>query len=77
MNKSLTTDESIDSAIMAAVGSHRFKVARVVGEVATSIGVEPEHIANRIAALVAENKLESFGNIENWRHSEIKVREQY
>ena len=74
MTKPYPSNEFVDAAIFVALGTNRYKVARAIGDVAASTSAEHDHIANRISALVAQNKLESFGDIENWRHSEIKIR---
>ena len=67
-------DKDIDSAIFTALGLNRYKVARVIGDVVSTTGTENEHVAKRIAVLVSANKLQAFGNIDDWRHSEISLR---
>lgn len=61
-------------AILLALVRHQFKVARIVFEVAEKLEIDPEDVAWTIQELVDENILEPFGNLNKWRHSEIRMR---
>ena len=70
----MSADESklAKDAILLALGNHQFKVARIVLEVTDKLEIDPEDVASAIQELVDENILEPFGNLNKWRHSEIK-----
>lgn len=71
-------DADIDAAILA-LADRRRKVARIVGEVGETIvdcRLNPnsnyyDYVAQRIAALVTDGRLIAFGDITNWRFSEV------
>lgn len=62
------------------------KVVKTIAEVEDALGVELEEpiaksalddvIAARVAALVADGRLESAGNLKRWRHSEVRLSSQ-
>ena len=56
------------------------KVARIVGDVAVALkvpmDVDKSFIADRIKALVKAERLESQGNLDRWRFSEIRLTEK-
>jgi len=74
--------ELIDETILACCKPKFLKVARVVGDVAMVLkgpkGSEKDLglIADRIKALVKAEKLESQGNLDRWRFSEIRLPEK-
>jgi len=67
--------EDIDSLILAHAQPRWQKVAMVIANVGQPTGIEYEIIAARIGALVADGKLDSAGNTEQWRHSEIRLKQ--
>jgi Protein of unknown function len=72
----------IDQTILAFCKPQFLKVARIVGDVAVALKVpmkmekEKDFIADRIKALVAAERLESQGNLDRWRFSEIRLPEK-
>jgi Protein of unknown function len=70
----------IDQTILAHCKSQFRKVARIVGDVAIALkvpmDVEKDFIADRIKALVNDEKLQSQGNLDRWRFSEIRLPEK-
>lgn len=69
----------IDAAILSAVGERWTKVAMVIAKVADAmsndlpLGDEGcQIVSRRIQDLVDTGHLQSQGNIENWRFSEIR-----
>ena len=70
----------IDQAILASCKPQFMKVARIVGDVAVALNVptdvEKDFIADRIKALVKAERLESQGNLDRWRFSEIRLPEK-
>jgi hypothetical protein len=67
----------IDQAILANCKAQFRKVALIVGNVAIALkvpmDVDKSLIADRIKALVEAGKLESQGNLDRWRFSEIRL----
>ena len=70
----MKTDD-IDSLILAHAQHCWQKVAMISEKVGQPTGIEYEVIASRIGALVADGKLESVGDIKQWRHSEVRLRQ--
>jgi len=72
----------VDQAILACCKRQFLKVARILTDVAAAVGVkEPRDadfgfITSRIKALVKAQKLESRGNVDRWRFSEIRLPEK-
>ena len=69
----------IDDAILANVGTNGRKVAMVIAlasqDCADALPDEVdefEYIASRMEALIDEGRLVADGNVENWRHSEVR-----
>jgi hypothetical protein len=77
--KPSVSDEEIDEAIVALLqGNRQRKVAFVVGTVGTDLIAAPndaffERVAGRIEWLCENGKLEGFGNLKRWRHSEVRL----
>jgi hypothetical protein len=61
----------IDRAIIDAVADDWLKVARIVAVVAHD--GDHDVVAERIASLVQEGRLEGQGNLSSWRHSEVRL----
>ena len=70
----------IDQTILAHCKSQFRKVARIVGDVAIALkvpmDVDKDFIADRIKALVKAERLQSQGNLDRWRFSEIRLPEK-
>ncbi len=68
----------IDEAILKAVGDRWTKVAMVIAKAAEELNghipddERAEVIAERIRALVMHGRLTAQGNLDNWRHSEVR-----
>jgi hypothetical protein len=74
----LTEDQraAIDDALISACSFKLRKVAMVVATAMTSLGVDgiPDmYFAQRIRNLVTQCRLESVGNLEYMRHSEVRL----
>jgi XRE family transcriptional regulator, aerobic/anaerobic benzoate catabolism transcriptional regulator len=69
----------VDQAILACCKPQFLKVARIVGDVATALklprDVDKDFIAERIKTLVKLERLESQGDLDRWRFSEIRLPE--
>jgi XRE family transcriptional regulator, aerobic/anaerobic benzoate catabolism transcriptional regulator len=74
------SSELVDQAILACCKPQFLKVARVVGDVAIALEVprdmDKDFIADRIKALVKAERLESRGDLDRWRFSEIRLPEK-
>jgi hypothetical protein len=72
--------ELVDQTILSCCKLQFLKVALVVGDVAVAlkvpIDVNKDFIADRIKALVKAGRLESQGNLDRWRFSEIRLPEK-
>lgn len=73
--------ERIDKTLLANCSHNWRKVARVVGTTMTSLkpwppGIPDVYYSQRIARLVEEGKLESAGNLQFMRYSEVRLRQQ-
>jgi Protein of unknown function len=71
----------VDQAILACCKPRSLKVARILTDVAAAIGLKEARdadyhfITGRIKALVKAEKLESQGNVDRWRYSEVRLPE--
>jgi hypothetical protein len=67
----------IDGHILASCHDRWQKVAMVIAKTAQSAGLQHDDlydaIATRIEALVRAGKLDAVGNLNDWRHSEIRL----
>ncbi|MEO6381533.1 MAG: DUF3658 domain-containing protein [Nitrobacter sp.] len=63
----------IDKQILAHAKSDWRKIAFMVAAVGEFRGIDCEIIASRIGALVGDGKLESQGDINDWRFSEVRL----
>jgi len=74
-------DSQIDDLILSAVPTSWVKVAFVIGKVDMEFrkdlrrDIELDLIAERIEALIQQGRLESQGDLEKWRFSEVRKRE--
>ena len=73
--------EHIDQVLLSNCSSQWRKVARVVGSTLLSLkpthsGIPDLYCSQRVAKLVAEGKLESAGNLQFMRYSEVRLHPQ-
>lgn len=75
-------DKEIDSAILEAAKNKRLKVAKIIADVEDLIAAKMAplsrdailmQIATQIGDLVENGDLIGYGNLKNWRHSEITL----
>ena len=72
------SEADLDALIFAETDKCWLKVARIVGNVfqtleARCVRLPMDIIAARIAKLVEVGRLESQGNLNMWRHSEVRL----
>jgi hypothetical protein len=67
------TPDELDAKIIASSRREWRKVAFVIVTVAQDHGADYDTVAVRLAALVGAGKLESQGDITNWRFSEVRL----
>jgi hypothetical protein len=72
------SDQDIDGLILSTAGVQWRKVAFIVSSVLlvcrkNAAAPDEYDIADRIQALVGEGKLEAQGNLNRWRHSEVRL----
>ena len=70
------SDQELDELILSHAKNQWLKVARVIGDVlrvANSNLGEGQKIESRIKMLVDSGRLESAGDVSNWRFSEIRL----
>jgi len=77
---STASDEDLDALILSYAGVRWRKVAMVISSVlreferaGTRTDEDQYRIADRIQALVEAGKLDAYGNVSLWRHSEVKL----
>jgi hypothetical protein len=68
----------VDEAILTCARKQWMKVARLLVEVSERLAAAEDNprfdeIAVRVQALVATGALESVGNLERWRFSEVRL----
>ena len=68
------SDDALDALLLAQAKLSWQKVAMIVAK-AMSIHdtLDSDRAVTRIAALVDAGKLESAGNVRNWRFSEVRL----
>ena len=73
-NEDSLSDDELDALLLAQTNAHWQKVAMIIGK-AMSVNKEcdSDRMGQRIAALVDAGKLESAGDISNWRFSEVRL----
>jgi hypothetical protein len=76
-NEDKMSPELVDQAILTFCKAKFLKVARIGVNVAEAlkVSVDPDggFIADRIKALVKAERLDSQGNLDRWRFSEIRL----
>jgi hypothetical protein len=73
--------EQIDDIIFSKLKSRRLKVARVISDVDKAckeqgIPIEADEISARIRLLADTDRIESFGDVRKWRHSEMCLKDR-
>ena len=66
-------DEELEKFILSKVGPYPKKVAFVVGAAILKFDISEEQAALAIYAMCEAGQLKPYGNISNWRHSEISL----
>ena len=74
------TDSEIDDVILTVVETRWHKVARIIIDAAKRLGSRlpggdegHEMIGRRIGVLVDDGRLVAQGDVEKWRHSEVRL----
>jgi hypothetical protein len=72
------SDQDIDALILSTAVRQWRKVAFIIGTVLmtyrkSAAETNEDIIADRVRALVDAGKLESQGNLNRWRHSEVRL----
>jgi hypothetical protein len=67
--------DDLDAAILKRAEKNWRKVAFIIGSTQHDLAdaVTLEAIADRLAKLVEQRRLEVQGDISNWRHSEVRL----
>ena len=73
------SNEELDAVILASASANWQKVAVVISTVFDALAQKgitypAQGIAERIYVLVAEDKLDSSGNIRRWRDGNVRVK---
>ena len=73
-NPAIPSDSDVDALLLAEANAKWQKVAMVVARAMKAHDVwDSERVTARIAALTKAGKLETAGNIRNWRFSEARL----
>jgi hypothetical protein len=72
------TNDLIDELIMSLITPNWQKVAMVIAKALRlsedkKMDISDHVLAARISALCAQDRLESQGDLSNWRHSEVRL----
>jgi hypothetical protein len=75
------SNEYLDDLILSQASHRQLKVALIFGRVRQKCEVEgrivsDEKLNERLRYLVDSGELESFGDISNWRFSEVQLKTQ-
>jgi hypothetical protein len=71
---SILSDNEIDVLLLSHVNENWQKVAMVISKAMISYHTwDPDRVGRRIITLVDTGKLDSAGDIRNWRFSEIRL----
>ena len=68
----MPSDEKIKASILLSLGSHRYKLARILGQVSVELNIVPELVEAVVISMLANDQLLSFGELKNWRHCEVQ-----
>jgi hypothetical protein len=74
------SEADVDAIIFSVLMSRLQKTAMVIGQAMShcrehGLPVEAEIISARIQALAASNRIESAGDLRQWRHSEVRIKD--
>jgi hypothetical protein len=72
----LDLESLVDRKILSCAARQWQKTTMLVATVlrlCSDAEVDEEYIATRIETLIEQQRLESRGNVSNWRHSEIRL----
>ena len=76
----MVDNSQIDDVIRSVVGTRRTKVAMVIAKVAEALGRDLpagkeglEAISARIQHLASRGRLQAYGDLSNWRFSEVRL----
>ena len=73
-NKYPLSDDDLDALLLAQVGAKWQKVAMIVAKAMRGYETsDPDRVTERVVALVGAGKLESAGDVRNWRSSEVRL----
>jgi Protein of unknown function len=74
IEKATLSNDELDALLLAHADAHWQKVAMIIGKaMSANKECDSDRMGQRIAALVDAGKLESAGDISNWRFSEIRL----
>jgi len=70
--------DDIDETILSMAGKNWRKVAHIIGKTLNELeeaglAASDDEVAERVKALVAGGRLESQGNLDRWRYSEVRL----
>lgn len=67
-------DDDVDALLLTHAKTSWQKVAMIIGKaMGDSKSLDSDRAGERLAALVADGRLESAGDIGNWRFSEVRL----
>ena len=76
-NTSHLSDNEIDALLLAQADTRWLKVARIISPLAISCEVwdesDADRVTQRVIALVDAGNLESVGDVNHWRFSEVRL----
>jgi len=73
-DSSLLSNDDIDSMLLAHVREHWSKTALIISEAMGAFDSwDEDRITQRMKALVEQGKIESAGDIQRWRFSEVRL----
>ena len=76
MRLSDLSDDELDELLTAAATARWQKVAMVIAKAVSAYDIwDEERLTERILALIKLGKLESAGDVNKWRFSEVRVKQ--
>ena len=74
------SEADLDAVILSKLKSHSLKVARVIGDVMRAfeergLSISSETIAVRIRWLAEVDRIKGFGDLRQWRFSEVSLKD--
>lgn len=68
------SDDELDALLLAQTKRREQKVAMVIAMAMRGYGAwDEERVGQRVVALVESGKVEAFGDVRKWRHSEVRL----